>query len=462
MKNEIKKILLLMKGIDLDGIIVLRDESIKKYEGVSNAKLKKEYSNLIQELKEQYKTELIDLNEKEVVNKLYSLGKIEYQDAKTITKITNYLDSDEKPIKFVLDTVNGQEEIKFDDCFDESDYYSKFKEKLVLMCNAYDIKLETSTDLNDSLIEKLKKADLLETKKEEKEIEKNFYNTCEVKEDEVTVGGSKIKNFVVNHKLISGLIAAGVIGLVLSIPGCSKKNNNKVNNEDYSSNNDKIYEEISFEEEPVIEVIPTVEPLEYFQEIAYVNEESIFPCYIETSDRNLIALEYDGRSYDISDYYYGNIDNLIATRNENMSNVANYIQSNIKIRDKGIYIYHENLFNSNLRDKAFVKYFSMFGNQIIKNAYQNKDYGLVVNNAVMSDEAVIELINDNLPLEVYIHGERQEIYFNELSHDAKEIVLNIAWTNNLPLNKEIVLSGYNQDDISNIILEQADMLNMIR
>lgn len=466
MKNEIKKIILSMDGKNLNGFVVVRDNKVEPYGygKMIKEELLNKYSKLILELKEQNKDNLNGLNNQDAVNKLYLLGKLEYSDKNLITKITNCFDSEENIEKIIVNYIDRQEEIKLKDCNDEADFYEKFKEKLVEMCKTYEIKLDNKDDLTEDFIEKLNLMGLLEDKQEGKIVDDKVSTSLVATDDETyskkeILTGAKIKNFVVNHKLLSGLIATGVIGLILSTHGCHKKTNNNqtevinLNNDDYIETQvDYVYEE----------ELPTVEPLEYFKEISFANEEMIFPCYIETSDDTLIAKEYSGKSYNVFDSYYGNKDNLIAVRNENMSNVANYIQSDIKIKDQGIYIYHENLFDNNLRDKAFVKYFSMFGNQIIKNAYQNKEYGLVIDNAIKSDEELIRLINNNEPLEVYIYGEKQYIYFNELSHDAKEMVLNIAWTNNLPLNKSIVLSGYNQDDISSIILEQADMLNMIR
>ncbi len=469
MKNEIKKIILSMKDKKLNGIIVQRENSINTYgyNKDNDEELLDEYSNLVRELKEQYKDELTDLNDQDAVNKLYLLGKLEYSDKNLITKITNYVDADQNPIKFIVTKTNGQEEIKLEDCFDDDDYIVKFKDKLVEMCNTYDIELDSKDDLTDEFIDKLCDIGLFEDKQEGKIVDsEDLVSTKEVPKEILT--DAKIKNFVMNHKLLSGLIAAGVIGLILSTHGCGKKAQknvevSEVKNNDYQE--EQVIDTYDFDDTVINENIykeelPTVEPIEYFKEIAFENEHYIFPSYIETGKSTLIASEYNGNNYYINDNYYGDKDNLIEIRNENMSNVANYIQSNINIKDKGIYIYHENLFNYDLRDKAFVKYFSMFGNQIIKNAYQNKKYDLVIDNAIRSDEELIRLINDGEPLEAIILGERQDIYYNELSQEAKEMVLNLAWTNNLPLSKNMVLNGYNQDDISNIILEQAEMLNM--
>ena len=207
-----------------------------------------------------------------------------------------------------------------------------------------------------------------------------------------------------------------------------------------------------------MEPMETVAPLEYFKEIAFVGMDN----YKDTCSDTILIEKLNGEQYEIYDENYNSSETLIEIRNQNMSSVGNYVQSYIPIKDKGIYIYHENIFNNNLRDKAFVKYFSMIGNQIIKSAYEDDYFRGIVDNAVKSAEDVVSLIENNEPLEVYICGERQFIYFDELSHEAKEMVLNIAWTNNLPLSNIKTYNGHTQDDISDIILNKANELDMIK
>ena len=104
----------------------------------------------------------------------------------------------------------------------------------------------------------------------------------------------------------------------------------------------------------------------------------------------------------------------------------------------------------------------MIGNQIIKSAYEDDYFRGMIDNSVKSAEEVVRLIENDEPLEVYICGCEDYICFSELSNEAKEVVLNIAWTNNLPLTNTITYNGNTQDDISDIILDKANELGMIK
>ena len=460
MKNEIKKIILTMNDEkSLKGLVVVRENSVEKigYGKISNEELLKKYSKLVSELKEEYKDELDGLDSRQSVNKLYNLGKLEYSDKKIITKITNYLDESENPIKFVVTSTDGEEEIKLSDCYDDKDYILKFKDKMVEMCNTYNIELDSQDDVTDEFIENLEKMGLLENKQEEKIIRETLPETGEKSTElnKEVLTDAKIKNFFVNHKLLAGLITAGVVGLILSTHGCHKKEDTKTIINDTPNDN---YEEETVEWNVVEDTLPTVEPIEYFKEIAFPNMVD----YVDTVSDNVIVETLDGSTYNADDYYYGDKDTLIEIRNTNMSNVANYVQSDIAIKDQGSYIYHENLFNDNLKDKAYVKYFSMIGNQIIRSAYQDNYFRGILDNSVKSDEEVVRLINNDEPLEVCICGQMEYIRYSELSKSAKEMVLNIAWTNNLPLSRTILPSGYTQDDISEIILDKSNDLGIIK
>ena len=463
MKNEIKKILLQVENKTLKGLVVIRENEIKTYGygKISNEELLNEYSNLISELKEQNKDELKDLTGQEAVNKLYILGKLEYSSAKIITKITNHIDASENPVKFIVNSTEGQEEIKLADCYDEKDYMSKLKDKLVEMCNTYNIELDSEDDITNEFFDNLEKLGLYEDKQEGKIVEKASPVAKEKSKKEV-LNDAKIKNFVGNHKVLSGLIAAGILFTLIKVPGCHKIIN-KLNNTKDGKNDNNIEEQMDY----VVEELPTVEPLEYFSEIAFLDMDE----YKDIDSNTVLVEKINGKQYDIYDDYYSNTETLNEIRNKNMSEIANYIQSinldyvpdrHKPIRKNGMYIYHENLFDYDLRDKAYVKYFSMIGNQIIKSAYEDDYFRGMIDNSVKSAEEVVRLIENDEPLEVYICGERQCLYFSELSREAKEMVLNIAWTNNLPLTNTITYNGNTQDDISDIILDKANELGMIK
>ena len=129
------------------------------------------------------------------------------------------------------------------------------------------------------------------------------------------------------------------------------------------------------------------------------------------------------------------------------------------------------MFNSyKLSDKAFVKYFSMYGNQIIKNVYKNNQIQGVNEYAKQSCYEVVRCIRDNQPLSVIINGQLQQIYYNDLSNKAKETVLNIAWSNYIVLNSNpdlYKISSYGEEanipeiHYNNEILTKSDIADIL-
>ena len=125
-------------------------------------------------------------------------------------------------------------------------------------------------------------------------------------------------------------------------------------------------------------------------------------------------------------------------RYANLDAIENKIQSNIDFNENGTYIYFENLFNDYpLADRAFIKYFSMLGNQIIKSAYVDNNFGDKNGTNKFVKKSCYEFIRcvrDNEPLYVFINKEKYSVYYNDLSYEAKSALLNIVWANYTPLN----------------------------
>ena len=468
--ENIKKIFISIKDDKLKGMVLLTDKTIEKYGyGESNRVLGNAYDVAINLLKQIYKDELAGLDDQESVNKLANMGKIIVNKKDLVTKLTSYNDGDiENPIKYVFEYGDKKEEIKLEDCYDKEDYIKKISEKLENVFKTYELKV--NSDNLEEKLEELSKLGLYE----EIDLSKHLDESLNESLDEVEeIKEHKIKNFVVNHKALSALMLAGTILLVTMIPSCSKKNKNNDDVIPLPTANvtvtptKTLVPTVQPTEVPKIEEIPTLEPVEFFKEIYIVGEENFFNNYEEPSSDILVVKEVNGKTHSMGDGTYDyTFDHLNAVRNANMSSVANKIQSNIKIQDNGTYIYYENRFyDRDIRDKAYVKYFSMIGNAMIKNAYEYQQFGIVNDYAKLSDYEVVRLIRDNVPLHVYICGCEDYICFSELSNEAKEVVLNIAWTNNLPLNKEIINydgESLNQDNISDIIINQANMLNITK
>ena len=442
MKNEIKKVLFSRDDETLKGIVIVRDNKVEicGYGKNTKKELSTMYLAAINELKQKNEEEFADLSLQEVVNKLSSLEKLVEADTNLITNITYYANSDSDVNKFVVTYTDKEEEYNISDFEKEEDFYKVFKNKFVDICKQYDIKIDVDADLKNSK-EKLEKLGLLSKKNNLTRADFDIEDNTDEDNIAEVVKENKIKNLVLNHKFISGVLFTSTIILIASgIKGCSKKKNDLNVNVTFppiediiSTDNSTIESDVSMFEED----IPTFEPIEYFKEISFEGEEDIFTYYDEPESDIIIAKNTFGNSYDVYDDYYGNVDNLHSIRYENVSNIGDYIQSDIQYNDRGMYIYYENLFShSNIKDKAYVKYFSMMGNEIIKNAYQNNDYNKVNSYAKLSGLEVIKLIKENIPLHVYINGYEDYIYYSELSNEAKEIVLNIVNANNSVLNSD--------------------------
>ena len=422
--ETIKKIILSFDGAEeIKRIIVVGENEIERYTNkiLSNVKLLKVYTEYVRKLKEQNKEQLEGLDNQAKINKLAKLGKIEKKD-NVIINVTEY----DNPIKFIISYEEEQKEVKEET--NSSEYTSLYNEMLDEICKTYDI----DSSNREEAISKLKQLGLYqkhESKKTLKEI---------IKEN-------KINNFIVNHKVLSGLLGTGILALmVYGGVKLSKTTHQEDSNEkpaiglllpENIEKPDFTFETLEVPETTIPTLTPIPEVVEYVPEIYIENENTYFPGYEEPSSKSILLKEVDGFE---SLSQNESIDTLYEIRNENMASIGNKIQSNISFKDKGMYIYFENLFNDyDLSDKAYVKYFSMLGNQIIKCAYQDENYDInegVNKYSKISCYEVVRCIRDNQPISIYLNGQRHDLYYSNLSIEAKEAVLNIAYANCAPLN----------------------------
>ena len=445
MENNIKKIIISLTDLNIKGMIIVREKSIEKY-GYDKEELniKKIYSKAV--------LDLIKLNDNlkgetddETVNNLYKEGLIEVTDRKVLTGII-IKDSDE----FTVESNQGSQTFKSIDFYDEDDFFTEYQKYVDLLCKEYNLSYEELVSMN--VIKDLSKNDYKDNDKESK-FDENKYNE-EYEENQE----SKINNFFIQNKtLLKRLLAGGVVLSLIGIGGCHilKHKGSKSNNS---------YESI---EEVVLNPTITPSPIEKSKYIYIENEENILPYYQEPESTSVILKKINGeKSY--SPFMYS-MEDLFDIRNAEMSCVGNKVQSNISLEGDGTYIYFENIC-PNLADKdvAYIKYFSMIGNEIIKNSYQKNNYNGtlgVADYSGLSSYEVVRLIENDEPLYIYINGERNNVRFSELSSIAKKIVLNIAWTNTLPLYKQGVDYNnviYTQDNISDIIINRYEDLDMIK
>lgn len=431
MENIKKVILSFNEDRTIRKLVVVSDNSIERYtsETISEEELMNIYLDCVNELENEYSEKLTGLTRKERLNKLNELKLIERNEEDLITNITETDDS----LKFIVNFENDQKEFE---SYDESEYKDNLKKMIQLMCNTYGIK----EDSYSQLISKLEKLGLYSQYEEKKSLP-------------VVMKENKISNLSVRKKWILGILGTGVIaaivygGIELLKNNHNDDNNNKktieipaVETPTPTPYVDNVVEEENIVLDPTVEptvYIPTPTPfvIENSKQIYFEDEQRLFPNYNEPVGNNLLMMDTIGKNY------YGinhSLDDVIEIRNHNMDSLENNIQSNIPVEDEGYFIYFENLFNnSDICDKAFVKYFSMFGNQIIKCGYVDKnfDYNMGINNySKKACYEAIRCIRDNQPISVYINGEKQNIYYDNLSNKAKNVVLNIAWSNYTILN----------------------------
>ena len=444
MKNEIKKIVCGLEDGNLKTLVVIRDTNVSIYEShkYSNEELQNHYNEAILELIAKHFDVLEGVKEEEIPDKLSEMGAILLRDEKIITKIEIYDD----PIKMVVSYSNGtKEQVNYDNLF-ESEFVNACKTKVRELKNTYELSFE---DLKN-----LKLYEVFNIKKE---------NTEYVEEETLT---TKIKNLVINHKLLAGLVAGAILitgGIKLS-KNSSNKGETKtaiVLETEMPTNVPTMKPTIVPTVEPTPVVTPTPTPAPTMNDtmqplIDYRHQETAGSVIVEEiKDGEVISHKVGDNSYDYS------TENLLQVRFDNMSDLGNAVQnSHSRLSEVGTVIYFDKLF-MDARDKAYVQYFSRLGNEIILNAYKDDDISYSNYYTKWSCYEVVRCIRDDYPIKVLIDGKEQYIRYSELSREAKEIVLNIAWGNYFPLNKQTI--SYNgesliQDDIGDIIIEASDQL----
>ena len=452
----------------LKKVVAVKEDKIERYysKDMSQDDLLVIYSNLVDQLEEQYSEELKGLTDKQKVNKLRDMKLIQRNENNLIIGFTEY----EEPVKFVVTYEEGQREFS-EDNMETSEYITEYIGNLRDICDTYGIKV-TNTD---TMIEDLKKLGVY-SKEEEKEHNENEGSLLPV-----VIKENKISNLSVKDKWFLGILGAGTLALITSgiVSSLNSKNKNDEKRNQttielateaptptpYTENTQEV--PFLILEEPTVEptLEPTVQPTPYIPPRENEVDESL-GC--AAPDKMTLVREVNSDYvYDINQSHY----NIIELRNQNMDSLENYIQSNIPITDHGYYIYYENLFNDAPKtEKIFVKYFSMFGNHIIRCGYRDINFGDMLTYAKNSCHEVVAYIRDNKPLTVYINGEETNIYYNDLSKRAKEIVLNIAWSNYTVLNSSpelYKLSDYGEEaNIAEInyngeILTKSDIADIL-
>ena len=438
---NIKKIILSLSNNTMNGFIVIRENSIEKYgfQNLDQDELKRNYSKIIIELKSQNQKEVAGKNDQEAVNELRRIGKICIKKTKFILNITNKYTNDMCTESIINYSDGSKESIAY---FQTGEEFSDLIPSIILeLCQTYEITIND----NSNVLQKLVNLDLLT----DKNYQKNNVNTqanstsTNTQANQTSANndvnnlcslGSSIKNIVLRHKITS--IIALLIITYISLKGCSKKNITTYYPSD--TDYDTTIEQIDNSQDLVLttnQATPTYTDIISFKDYDITSR-------IKPSDDSEIIIDTNGRecvNQSLSDLY--------SIRNYDMSAIGNYIQSNIPLDSTAYYIFFENYFNYlDIRDRAAIKYFSTKANEIIENAYSNKDLTQTNNSAKKLAIEIISIIRDNKPIKAVIYGQEDDIFFNELSNEAKEAILNIVWSSMITLGNNSV--GYYGETIT--------------
>ena len=213
---------------------------------------------------------------------------------------------------------------------------------------------------------------------------------------------------------------------------------------------------------------PTVQPTPTATPIIYNQPEVSFTQLEDDPNSQVLAIEiYDGyvtpHEYSDSDFDCS-IDNLVNIRLQNTSDLASHINNpneNPDLTTTGTFIFYEKFFQ-NEADRAYIKYFSNIGNEIIYQAFYNNNMDTAREYIQVANYEIVRCIRDLEPVRVNINGEERYVTYDDLTPNAKQLVLNIAYATSYALtsdtfeyNDEII----DKEDTQMIVIDANNILN---
>lgn len=416
-------------------IIVLRDDVVKEYKNLSNDDFIKVYSTLIHELKNSNSEYSNIADGRELVKTIYADGLMKMLDEND--DLISEVIYDDKENKTTVNYYSGKSET-FEEYDTESDIYL---EKINLVCEQYDITAE-----------ELEKLGIIKAKKENKltEVVKNV----------------KVKNLITRKRLVSLAVAAALVATGFGISELRKKNNSNAEEKDsaientITSNQEPTAEEIASVEVselpnptetpmPVQIEVPTVVSTPIPTEVP-TEAPTVAPTAVPTEIPNMqpdiqftdqgfileggqIAVEIYPGSYAIRSFEeenYENYETLELHSYENMSDIANCIQNPSgypELTTVGKMIYYEKFYND-LNDYGLIKYFNNYRNEIIWQAFNEKNMEAARFYIKEANKELVRVIYDGNLVQTEVNGEVRNIYFSNLTPNAQTALKNIAWS----------------------------------
>lgn len=281
----------------------------------------------------------------------------------------------------------------------------------------------------------------------------------------------RIKNFVFNKKTLSVLVAGVVlvtgVNYFRKSSNTNTTNNNQSNIETTNNNFDDTYPTVTPDVTPTPTPLPTetivpnatpfIEP-EFDESTLYVPNQPVqedktqviqiatnvnfideeLQDYVEFENlglekQNVMAIELlpeeisfirtnDDPNFDSS------LEGLVSLGREDANKMlmAIMLPENADL-SVGNLINYENLFVGNNVDFAFVEYFSKMRNKIAESAFFNQDLKTAREYVKLACSEVIRCIHENQPIAATLsNGQIINICYEDLTHEAKEVIINIA------------------------------------
>ena len=478
MNSNVRKIILsLNDNNDVVGIIVISDNSIKKYGygKLSYDELINIYSRYASDLRNNYQDELNGLNDLDAINRLRDMGKIQYNRNNLITSILVYNENRDTE-RIVIKRLQDEEIIELKDFSNINEYYNLKQHYLEKMSN--------DLEIDENMLETYR---IYQKKRDVKTLD-------EVEKE------NKLKNFVIrNKRVISGILASGIavtgIGLGIAHFSREKKEDNSPKNEYIVNLDPTVFETptITPTVSPTVSptsiatptstatitstpkvtptitptATPTVTPTITPKSIGIVFNDKFFDLELDVKNKKILGVvKHSNKLYLNGENLIETIDYLNEARRIQMKHIALSLNSkNVNIIFLTL-IYYENIFandiNISQESLAFIKYFSTIGNEIVNNAY-NYNFNNIVKFAKLNAEEAIRFIQNKEPLKVMIDGIEKEIYYQDLDLNVKNLILNIIWQTNSCFKEKVMINGqeYTEFDIYYMLLKEEYQNNNI-
>ena len=446
MENKIVKINL---NFDTDGvksIVVVRENKIETRTNPNY--FLQVFASLFNEIRNS-NSEYKNLSEEELKNKLQEKGLLKEYSGLYIKNVQ--VDNDGITI------INSNDEKERIDKASTEDYD-----------NIYDSTIDSLRSYyGDVDFEKL--GLLVDNRKKEKNIKKENNDLKGVKNIKIT---KKMIALVTTGALLL-MGASGYVGHLLTNRNSQKENHKSQNNIEWEFTTPTPTPELITVTPTVTATslptpTPTVQPTPTAPPIIYNQPEVSFTQLEDDPNSQVLAIEiYDGyvtpHEYSDSDFDCS-IDNLVSIRLQNTSDLASHINNpneNPDLITTGTFIFYEKFFQDQ-EDRAYIEYFSKIGNEIIYHAFYNNNMDTAREYIQVANYEIVRCIRDLEPVKVNINGEERYVTYDDLTPNAKQLVLNIAYatsyaltSDNFEYNNEII----DKEDTQMIIIDANNILN---